>query len=100
MAGAALIGAFLAVSSFLAVADVAWAQDPDPGSQAATACEPETNECVAGVRSGDVRVVPSRPGELAEGHEDQSVPILVGLMLVAFGGLVVAVLNRLALDEE
>jgi hypothetical protein len=47
-----------------------------------------------------VRVVPSRPGELADGHEDQSVPVLVGLTLVAFAGLVVSVLNRLALEED
>lgn len=106
MLGRAVLGALLSFSLLslsIAAASLpiaARAQEPDAASAAGPDCDATAAGCVDELRPGEVRVIPSRPTELTDGHRGQSTPILVGLTMLAFGGLVVSVLNRLALDES
>ncbi|MEX0784199.1 MAG: hypothetical protein WD557_16275 [Dehalococcoidia bacterium] len=98
MFGRAVFGALLLLSCAAAWSpNSVRAQDPADASRSESDCAAGATDCA---RPGDERVVPSRPSELVDGRENQSNAILVGLMLVAFAGLVVSVLNRLALDED
>jgi hypothetical protein len=98
MLGRAVLGALLLILTAFACLPVATDAQEPPASNANPECDAAVSEC-AGPRPGEVRVIPSRPTELADGHEGQSVIILASLSLLAFGGLVVSVLNRLALDD-
>ena len=98
MLGRAVVGAVLFGCAAAWSPPAAAAQEPDTASHAGPECDP-AGKCVSSPEAGEARVIPSAPSELADGHENQSMPILAGLMLLAVGGLVVSVLNRLALDE-
>jgi hypothetical protein len=101
MFGRALTGVLLIVVCALSLAPgLAVAQDPDPESAVGPACVEGAIGCVAGVRpQAPVRIIPSAQGEFADGHADPSSEILVALALASFAGLVVSVLNRMALDD-
>jgi hypothetical protein len=99
MVGRAVVPALLLFASIAAMPATVAAQEPsDSAIHAGPDCAPEATDCVAGAEPAE-RVIPSRPSELVDGHEDQSIPILVGLSAVAFTGLVVSILHRLALEE-
>ncbi len=100
MVGRAVVPSLLLLASIAVMPAAVAAQEPtDSAIRAGPDCAPEATDCVAGVQPGGERIVPSRPSEIVDGHEDQSIPILVGLSAVAFAGLVVSILNRLALED-
>ena len=93
-----LPGVLLAALCAIAWPQPGLAQDPETASSASGAC---AANCESGTPLDDgPQIVPSSPARLAEGHGDQSTPILAGLALVAFGGLVISVLNSLARESS
>jgi hypothetical protein len=98
MSGRAVTGVLLLIFAF-AWPGLAVAQQPDSANTGAPTCEAGADRCGSSP-SGQAIVIPSRPSELADGHEDFSAPILATLAVVAFAGLVVSVLNRLAFERE
>lgn len=98
MFGRTLVGVLLLVIGAVAVAPGrALAQDPQPASASGPSC-PAIAHCTA--PQPQPRVIPSAQTELVDGHADPSTVILVVFALASSAGLVVSVLNRLALDES
>ncbi|HEX6031073.1 MAG TPA: hypothetical protein VFY90_06555 [Tepidiformaceae bacterium] len=103
----ALAGLALAmIAAFARMPAGAFADEPQVASSGASnACLRADANCAvaSGVDHapavGGPHLIPSRPSELARGHEDQSGTVLALLGLVGFAGLVVSVLHRLSLED-
>ena len=99
MFGRALVGVLLLVIGALPLAPGrALAQDPQSASASGPSCPGSAADCTA--PQPEPRVVPSAQTELVDGHADPSTAILIVFALASSAGLVVSVLNRLAMDES